>query len=125
MAVKKVLVAEDNWPARKILERFLTSAGHTVVSVGNGLRAWEFLYEGGKCDVIISDHEMPGMTGVELLRLVKASKSLAHIPFFLMSGALTVSEKDQTSLETVCAKLGATFVAKPADYETLVAQISG
>lgn len=122
---KMVLIVEDNLTARDHLQCNLRLAGCNFMSFDNGRAAWDFLREGGKCDVIISDYEMPRMTGVELLSRVKATGRIADMPFVLMSGRVTVSDDDQTSLEALCAKLGATFVAKPVDCETLIAQLLG
>ena len=123
----RVLVAEDNEMARDLLMRYLRLAGHEFVLFADGNDAWEFLdvVGGDRFNVIISDHEMPEMSGIELLRRVRADTRTANIPFFLTSGAMAVSEMDQRGLEEVCIGLGATFVLKPYNCEELVAQIAG
>jgi len=121
---KHVLVVEADESVREILMRSLWRAGYTFTTVSDGKEAWEFLYEGGKCDVIISDHEMPGMTGVELLCYVRSYKRTNKIPFALLSGRATVSEENHTSLVAVCLMLSATFCPKPCNY-ALIAQLLG
>ncbi len=123
---KRVLVAEDNWPAGEILVRFLRHAGHVAVAVSDGMMAWELLNQGEAFDLVMSDYDMPGLTGLDLLRRVRGDERTAKTPFVLMSGRVTVSSRDQTGLEEVCAKLGAVFVAKPFfDFEELIERMLG
>ncbi|MDP3763351.1 MAG: response regulator [bacterium] len=123
--MKHVLVVEDDESVCELLMRHLRRAGHTFMWVSDGQQAWEALDDGKKFYHVISDHQMPGMTGVELLRRMKADYRTEKIPFALVSGATTVSEEDKTPLNVVCAKLGATFHTKPCDYDKLIAQLLG
>ena len=121
----RVLVAEDNFSSREVLVRYLKLAGHNVVSVGDGQAAWKILDRGEKFDLTMSDNNMPHMTGVELLRRVRADKRTAGMPFALMSGWAAVSEHDPTDLKKACDKLHATFVEKPFDCEAVIVQLLG
>ncbi|OHB02813.1 MAG: hypothetical protein A3B03_00145 [Candidatus Zambryskibacteria bacterium RIFCSPLOWO2_01_FULL_42_41] len=120
-----MLIAEDNWSARENLVHSLKLEGHVVVSVGDGQTAWDLLDQGEKFDLIMSDNDMPNMTGVELLRRVRMDKRTAHIPFALMSGWMTVSGHDSTDLEKMCAEFQATFVEKPFDFEVVIIKLLG
>ncbi len=122
---KRVLVAEDNHESRQTFGHYLRLAGHSFVLASDGQAAWELLNRGGKFDHIISDYQMPGMDGLELLRRVRAGGRIADTPFTLMSGAMTVSREDQTPLAEACAKFGATFVEKPLDFEALIVRLLG
>src|SRR2546426_2572293 len=66
----KVLVVEDDADIRKILELFLSEKGFHVKAAENGPRALDMLGE-EPVDLILSDVRMPGMTGLEFLRIVK------------------------------------------------------
>lgn len=119
-----ILVVEDDDGAREILSRFLRRAGHTFTAVSDGREAWDLLSDGWKFDLVLSDHEMDEMSGVELLQHVRANSRTAEIPFVLISGALTVSEEDQRGLGEVCAELNATFVEKPFfKFQELIDQL--
>lgn len=122
--MKIVLVVEDNQAARELLERFLRILRQVaVVSVGDGQEAWGLLDGGVKFDLIISDHNLPGMSGLELLRRVREDNRMTGTPFALMSGDVIVSKEDPTRLEVVCARLRATFWSKPCDYNALITEL--
>lgn len=61
-----VLYAEDDFVVRQCICRCLRAARYTVTAVESGEEAWEQLWSKG-CDLLITDQQMPGMTGVELI----------------------------------------------------------
>ena len=79
-----VLVAEDSRIQAKILLRRLTEAGHAVRWAENGADAVTMARE-CRPDIIISDIEMPVMTGYEFCKAVKTDPALRSVPFILMS----------------------------------------
>ncbi len=62
----QVLYAEDDSLVRQCLCRCLKIAGYAVTAVESGEEAWEHLWSKG-CDLLITDQQMPGMTGLELI----------------------------------------------------------
>ena len=81
MATKKhrVLVAEDN-PALAAVIRFnLEKAGIEVEVSLTGLAAWEALAE-SDFDLLLTDHQMPRMTGVELCKRIRGDERLRDLP---------------------------------------------
>ena len=117
----RILVVDDRGDNRMLVEDVVEQSGHTAVTATNGREAWELLDRGEKLDLIISDNDMPKMTGVELLRRMRADARTAGIPFILMSGNRVVSDDDQTLLEDVCARYGAMFLQKPFSVFRLMA----
>jgi two-component system response regulator HydG len=67
----RLLVADDDPAVRQSLERALAREGYVVVLAPDGQTALERLREGG-IDLVLSDLKMPGLTGLELLRGVRA-----------------------------------------------------
>src|SRR5258708_4452967 len=63
----KVLLADDEPVARKLVSRLIRMAGHEVTVVEDGLAALS-LMESQEYDVLVSDMNMPGMDGVELIQ---------------------------------------------------------
>ena len=118
-----VLVVENDETVQILIMRFLRRAGYTFIVVSDGQEAWEFLAERRELSFILSDYNMLEMSGIELLRRVRADERTAKIPFFLMSGRRTVLEFDQRNLKEVCNGLNAIFIEKPFDYKTFVAQL--
>ena len=65
-----LLVADDDEAVRLSLERALTREGYGVVLAADGQAALDRLRQGG-VDLLLSDLRMPGLTGLELLKLAK------------------------------------------------------
>ncbi len=82
---KSILVVEDDESLRDTLNLLLKSAGFSQVELcGDAPHAFELLQE-RSFDIVLSDWNMEPMPGVELLRMVRAHKQLADLPFVLMT----------------------------------------
>ena len=79
-----VVIAEDSRIQAKMLMRRLTEAGHTVRWGETGADALALVRE-RRPDIIVSDIEMPVMTGYEFCKAVKTDPSLKTLPFILLS----------------------------------------
>jgi len=66
----RVLVIDDEEDIRRLLADILTSGGHVVSSASNGIEALEILKE-ENFDLVLTDLEMPGMSGWEIARSIK------------------------------------------------------
>ncbi|QDU87263.1 Autoinducer 2 sensor kinase/phosphatase LuxQ [Pirellulimonas nuda] len=81
----QVLVVEDMHALRVILARLLERLGHHVVTVENGAQALERL-DSYSPQVVLSDISMPGMTGYELVRRIRARLDTSDIFCVAMTG---------------------------------------
>lgn len=109
---RRVLVVDDEVAVARVVERVLVPAGFAVTAVNRGSDAVAEL-EKQSFDVILSDIQMPGMTGVELLRAVR--KHDLDVPVILMTG----EPKVETAIEAV--SLGAMqYLVKPVHNDELV-----
>ena len=79
-----VLIAEDSRIQARMLIRRLEEAGHTVRWGENGALALALARE-RRPDIIVSDIEMPEMTGYEFCKAAKADPGLKTVPFILLS----------------------------------------
>jgi len=68
----RVLVVDDNEVFRRPLQRALEAAGFEVVAVPSAEDALEVLH-GSTVDVLLTDHRLPGMDGVQLITRIKAT----------------------------------------------------
>ena len=113
----KLLVVDDNEMNRDMLSRRLSRRGHTVVMADNGQKALE-LIEQQSFDVVLLDIMMPGISGIEVLEIIRRSYSASDLPV-IMATAKADSEDVVAAL-----KLGANdFVIKPLDFPIVLARV--
>lgn len=116
-AVRSALIAEDSRIQAKFLEQVLVRAGFSVRVAGDGEAALQLARE-AKPDVVISDIEMPRMTGYELCRSLKQSPQLRDVPVILLS-TLADAEDIIRGLDAGADN----YVTKPYDPKFLVARV--
>ena len=81
----KVLVVDDFATMRRIIKNVLKQLGFTkVLEADDGTTALEILKE-NKVDLIISDWNMPNMTGLDLLKTIRGEKTTQSIPFLMVT----------------------------------------
>jgi DNA-binding response OmpR family regulator len=111
-----VLIAEDSRIQAQILSKKLEDAGFRVRVAENGAVALESIRK-ERPTVVISDIEMPTMTGYELCSAVKGDPELRTIPFILLS---TLSEPRDIIRGLHCG--ADNYVTKPYDPDFLIAR---
>ncbi|SOE20780.1 Signal transduction histidine kinase [Spirosomataceae bacterium TFI 002] len=113
-----VLLADDNEEILSFLDEHL-SLEFNVVKTSNGSQAWEYLQENA-VDLVVSDLSMPEMDGLELMRRLKEHETLKHIPFIILTGRNSHSQK------LACIQNGVDdFVDKPFSLELITWRIKG
>lgn len=80
----RVVLAEDSITTRMMEKSILESAGYEVVPCGDGLEALRVL-QGERCDVLVTDVNMPGLDGFGLIERVRAMNAYADLPILLVS----------------------------------------
>ena len=80
---KKILIAEDNPGLARVLSFKFKSCGYTPITCADGQLAWE-AFQNEEVVALVSDQEMPRMTGIELCQKVRSVN--ADVPFFLVTG---------------------------------------
>ena len=110
----KVLIVDDFATMRRILKNILKQLGFkNLVEADDGTTAWEVL-ETQSIDLIISDWNMPKMTGLELLKKVRASDNHKGTPFLMV----TAEAQKQNVIEAVQAGVS-NYVVKPFTAEAI------
>jgi two-component system chemotaxis sensor kinase CheA len=79
-----VLLAEDTPFFLKVVKSYLEVAGYLVIGVENGRLALDVLRK-TSIDVVVSDIEMPIMTGIELVRAIRADEQLKDLPVIALT----------------------------------------
>lgn len=81
----KILVVDDFSTMRRIIKNLLKDLGMTnVVEADDGQTALPILKQGG-IDFLVTDWNMPGMTGIDLLKEVRADAALASTPVLMVT----------------------------------------
>jgi len=110
----KILIAEDDPVAAKILQRALESFGHQVTLTSNGVEAWE-TFDREPVRLIVSDWLMPGLDGLGLCQKVRDRKKTLYTYFILLTSQETVPENYDRATDAGVDD----FLTKPLDRPTI------
>lgn len=117
----KILLVEDNLIEIMKMKRTISllKLNHTIHEAKNGEEALNFLEDRSNIpDIILLDLNMPKISGIEFLKIIKADDDLKHIPTII----LTTSSNQKDLLE--CYRTGMSgYVLKPLKYEDYVKKI--
>jgi len=113
--VEQILVVEDDLDSLEALVAVLaTNPNYQIVTATNSKNALEILQQ-TNCTLLILDVQLPGISGLEICRLVKGTLNLAHIPVILISGSSNI----EIAVEAM--NVGAFyFLSKPINVATLL-----
>jgi two-component system, chemotaxis family, chemotaxis protein CheY len=110
----KILIVDDFATMRKVIRNLLKQSGYeNVTEAEDGVAAMNVL-KSTKIDFVISDWNMPNMTGIELLRAVRSDNELSTLPFLMVTAE---SLKDNV-VEAVKAGVS-NYIVKPFTAEVL------
>jgi CheY-like chemotaxis protein len=105
----KILVADDSRFQVGLLSKSLEESGFEVVTALDALQAWMIALRSAP-DAIVLDINMPGGSGIEVLRRLRISIKTQRIPVVVVSGST------EDSIEELAKRLGAAeFFPKPVD----------
>jgi len=114
----KILVVDDFSTMRRIIKNLLRDLGMTnVQEADDGQTALPILKQGG-IEFLVTDWNMPGMTGIDLLKEVRADPNLAHIPVLMVTAE---AKKEQIIAAAQAGVNG--YVVKPFTAAVLKAKI--
>ncbi len=114
----KILVVDDFSTMRRIVKNLLKDLGfHNISEADDGSTALPMLKKGG-FDFLVTDWNMPGMDGLELLKRVRADESIADIPILMV----TAEAKRDQIIEAAQAGVNG-YVVKPFNKATLQTKI--
>jgi two-component system chemotaxis response regulator CheY len=120
----KILVVDDMQTMRKVLKNMLIKLGcDDVHEAADGIPAWEMIqdaHKGGEpFKFVLSDWNMPGMTGLELLKNVRSRDEFKRLPFLMIT-----AEGEQNNVLTAVRAGVSNFVVKPFSIGVLQDKIN-
>ena len=112
-----IVVADDSISVRKFVGRMLEKNGYRVKLAADGLEAAELVTQHG-CHLVITDLEMPRMTGYELMVQLRQNPTTRRIPVMVVTSRAGAKHRDRAMKE------GATsFLTKPVQEDQLIAAV--
>ncbi len=110
----RVLVVDDFSTMRRIVKNTLRQIGFTnIEEAEDGQKAYDRLSV-EKFDFVVSDWNMPNMTGIDLLRKVRATPQIKDVPFLMV----TAEAKQENIVEAIKAGVS-NYIVKPFTVATL------
>lgn|GEM_PF-1235208 len=116
----RVLVAEDNSTSRLVIGKILEHAGHDAVLVEDGEEALDAL-ESNEFDVVLTDMQMPGRSGIELFKIYKMLEPDDDKTKFIMLSA----NADITGIDDITRAGFYAFLTKPLKTDELIKVLNG
>ena len=111
----RVLVVDDFATMRRIIKNILLQLGFkNIIEADDGTTAWDLLDKGEQVDLVISDWNMPKMTGIELLKKVRSDDRFKDLPFLMV----TAEAQKENIVEAVKYRVSQ-YIVKPFTPETL------
>ena len=111
----KILVVDDFPTMRRIVKTLLKQCGfNNFTEAEDGELAWATIKKHGDFELVVSDWNMPNMTGLELLKTVRADAQFKHLPFLMV----TAEAEKENIIEAVKAGVS-NYVVKPFTGVTL------
>jgi CheY-like chemotaxis protein len=116
---RTVLLVEDSAEIRNAFTILLEDAGYTVLGAGTGEDALHLAAD-RMPDLVLLDMGLPDMTGLDVVRRIKASEDTAGIVVVAVTG------RDEDSDRKACLAAGcAAYLVKPVNTKTLVRDLPG
>ncbi len=110
----KILIVDDFSTMRRIIKNLLRDLGFTnTAEADDGVTALPML-QSGNFELLVTDWNMPGMQGIDLLRAVRADPKLASLPVLMV----TAEQKKEQIIEAAKAGVNG-YIVKPFTAATL------
>ncbi len=117
MSGKKALVVDDEIHIVHVVAIKLRNNGFEVITAGNGEDAFELACN-NELDVVITDFQMPIMTGLELVEKLRQYEATSHLPVIMLTArgfAIDDEQKDRLGISA--------FISKPFSPRELLRSV--
>ena len=114
----KILIVDDFSTMRRIIKNLLRDLGFNNTSEADDGNTALPMLQAGDFDFLVTDWNMPGMEGIDLLKAVRADEKLANLPVLLV----TAEAKKEQIVEAAQAGVNG-YVVKPFNAATLKEKI--
>ncbi len=116
-----ILIVDDSFPMRAVIKKIIKASGFDIgefFEAGNGKEALQVMDQQW-LDLVLTDYNMPDMNGLELLKAMKHSDTLADIPVVIVT-----TEKGDRRMEAFFSQGAVAYVKKPFTPEQIKAHLN-
>ena len=114
-----ILIVDDFPTMRKIVKTVLKQLGYSnITECEDGAQALATLKANPRIQFVVSDWNMPNMTGIELLKAVRADPKLKHLPFLMVT-----AEADKENIVEAVKSGVSNYIVKPFNAATMKEKI--
>jgi two-component system chemotaxis response regulator CheY len=116
-----ILIVDDSIPMRAVVKKVIKASGFDIgdfFEAGNGKEALQVLDEQW-LDLVLTDYNMPDMNGLELLKAMKSSDTLADIPVVIVT-----TEGSELRMEEFLQQGATAYIKKPFTPEQIKAHLN-
>ncbi|WP_432479544.1 response regulator transcription factor [Nocardioides sp. GXQ0305] len=113
----RILVADDDVDIRELVEFKLSTMGHDIVAVGDGAAAIDACMA-DKPDLAVLDVMMPGVSGLDAIRAIRAEPALADLPVILLT-----ARAQESDVETGFDSGADDYITKPFSPRELASRV--
>jgi CheY-like chemotaxis protein len=114
----RVLIVDDEEYIRDLIKEVLLAQGHEFELAASGAAAFEILRK-KSIDLIIVDRNMPGMTGIEVVQLIRQNPKTKAIKVLMCTGSSVTKEIDEAF-----AAGADDYVLKPLSFPALIGKVT-
>ncbi len=114
----KILIVDDFSTMRRIIKNLLRDLGFTNTHEADDGNTGLPMLKGGDFDFLITDWNMPGMTGIDLLKAIRADEKTKNLPVLMVTAE---AKRDQIVMAAEAGVNG--YVVKPFTAQTLQEKI--
>ena len=113
----RILVADDDVDIRELVEFKLSTMGHEIVAVGDGAAAVDAC-RASKPDLAVLDVMMPGVSGLDAIKQIRADPDLADLPVILLT-----ARAQESDVETGFHSGADDYITKPFSPRELASRV--
>ena len=114
----RILIVDDEESIRDLIKEVLISQGHEFELAANGVEAFEILRK-KTIDLAIVDRNMPGMTGIEVVQLIRQNPQTKTMKILMCTGSSVTKEIDEAF------NAGADdYLLKPLSFPALLGKVA-
>ena len=114
----KIITTDDDPLVRETLQRYLVNAGFVVEQASDGVEGIEVIKKNPDCHLIITDLNMPNMTGIEMLERLANDKMAVDVPKIMLTTEFITDKKHENIMDKKGKQLGVrAWFIKPVSEE--------